>query len=115
MQDVFVWPPPIPIINEPLKVRQGQTLDAADHRGGLQILPRLQGENCVSVSEAVGLMMNREVALHVLVLKGQQELDIVQPSAHFERRVQRWNHQAEKLGRPTSCWGYIFQQSAYHH
>ena len=91
MQDVFVWPPPIPIINEPLEACYGQTLGAADHWRGLQILPRLQGENCVSVSEAVGLMMNREVALHALALKGQQELDIVQPSAHFERRIQPWN------------------------
>jgi hypothetical protein len=49
------------------------------------MLPRLQGENWVSVSEAVGLMMNREVALHEVVLKGQQAPDVVQPSAHFER------------------------------
>lgn len=36
-------------------------------------------------------MMNREVALHALVLKGQQALDIVQPSAHFERYIQYRN------------------------
>lgn len=30
-------------------------------------------------------MINREEALHEVVLKGQQALDIVQPSAHFKR------------------------------
>jgi hypothetical protein len=62
-------------------------LRAADHEGGLQILPRLQGENWASLSDVVGFMMNLELALHVVVLKGQQELDIVQPSVHFGKHI----------------------------
>ena len=36
-------------------------------------------------------MMNLELLLHVVVLKGQQELDIVQPSVHFDRQVSTGN------------------------
>lgn len=32
-------------------------------------------------------MMNWELVLHVVVLKGQQGLVIVQPSVHFGRRI----------------------------
>lgn len=32
-------------------------------------------------------MINLELVLHVVVLDGQQGLDIVQPSVHFGRRV----------------------------
>jgi hypothetical protein len=54
-------------------------------------LPRLQGENWASVSEVVGFMMNLEVLLHDVVLKGQQGLDIVQPSVHLDRHVSAGN------------------------
>ena len=50
-------------------------------------MPRLQGENWASLSDVVGFMMNLELALHVVVLKGQQELDIVQPSVHFGKHI----------------------------
>ena len=59
-------------------------------------------------------MMNREEALHEVVLKGQQALDIVQPSVHFKRYNQRWDPRAESLGRPTSCWVHISQQLIDH-
>lgn len=95
MQDVFVWLPPTPIINEPSKLGYGQILDVADHRWGLQMLPRLQGENCASVSEVVGFMMNLELALHVVVLKGQQGLVNVQPSVHFSRQISVRNLSSE--------------------
>jgi len=78
------------------------------------MLPRLQGENWDSVSEAVGLMMNREEALHEVVLKGQQALDVVQPSVHFRRYNQRWNPWAEGIGKPTSCWVHVCQQPIDH-
>jgi hypothetical protein len=90
-QDVFVWLPSTPAINEPSRLECGQNLRAPDSGWGLQILPRLQGENWASVSEVVGFMMNLEPALHVVVLKGQQALDIVQPSVHFGNHISRVN------------------------
>ena len=59
-------------------------------------------------------MMNREEALHEVVVEGQQALDMVQPSVHFRRDNQRWDPQVKSLARPTSCWVYIFQRSIVH-
>lgn len=90
-QDVFVWLPSTPVINEPSRLECGQNIRAPDSGRGLQILPRLQGENWASDSEVVGFMMNLEPALQVVVLKGQQALDIVQPSVHFGNHISRVN------------------------
>lgn len=36
-------------------------------------------------------MMNLELVLHVVVLEGQQGLDIVQPSVHFDKLISAGN------------------------
>ena len=56
----------------------------------VQMLPMLQGENCISPVSATGLMMYCELASQVLVDSGQQVIELVShsplqehPSAHY--------------------------------
>ena len=64
-----------------------------EREGSVQMLPMLQGENCISPVSATGLMMYCELASQVVVDSGQQVIELVShsplqehPSAHYSSR-----------------------------
>ena len=83
-----------------------------EREGRVQMLPMLQGENCISPVSATGLMMYCELASQVVVDSGQQVIELVshsplqeQPSAHYisheyEVHDLRWSGKREL----TSCY-----------
>ena len=79
----------------------------------VQMLPMLQGENCISPVSATGLMMYCELASQVVVDSGQQVIELVShsplqehPSAHYNSREYRV-HDLGRSGKRelTSCYG----------